>query len=114
MLDNTDDLAAIIVSPPPALRVFSSLTDLDSHPLIQTAENGKPLADAKGEHLYSASFLEWFSAEAMRSYGDTIPSIIPGVRNVTIKQPVGVVGVITPWNVSWNSVKNVRDDGNGS
>lgn len=62
------------------------------------AENGKPLADAKGEQAYSASFLEWFAAEAMRNYGDTIPSTIPGLRNVTIKQPVGVVGVITPWN----------------
>lgn len=71
--------------------------------VLQTAENGKPLPDARGEHLYSSSFLEWFSAEAMRNYGDTIPSTIPGLRNVTIKQPVGVVGVITPWNVSFGS-----------
>jgi succinate-semialdehyde dehydrogenase/glutarate-semialdehyde dehydrogenase len=63
-----------------------------------TLENGKPLADATTEHKYSASFLEWFSAEAVRTYGDVIPSTIPGARNLVIKQPVGVVGIITPWN----------------
>ncbi|KAK1923343.1 succinate-semialdehyde dehydrogenase [Papiliotrema laurentii] len=63
-----------------------------------TLENGKPLADARGEQTYSASFIEWFAAEAMRAYGDHIPATIDGVRNVTIKQPIGVVGIITPWN----------------
>lgn len=63
-----------------------------------TWENGKPLADAKGEAAYAASFLEWFSEEAPRIHGDTIGASVPGNRVVTIKQPVGVCGLITPWN----------------
>ncbi|ERF71679.1 Succinate-semialdehyde dehydrogenase [Endocarpon pusillum Z07020] len=63
-----------------------------------TWENGKPLADAKGEATYAASFLEWFSEEAPRTYGDTIGASVPGNRVLTIKQPVGVCGLITPWN----------------
>ena len=63
-----------------------------------TWENGKPLADAKGEVTYAASFLEWFSEEAPRVYGDTIPASAPGNRVWTIKEPVGVCGLITPWN----------------
>ncbi|KAE8440954.1 hypothetical protein EG329_006168 [Mollisiaceae sp. DMI_Dod_QoI] len=63
-----------------------------------TWENGKPLADAKGEAAYAASFFEWFSEEAPRVYGDTIPASIAGNRVVTIKEPVGVCGLITPWN----------------
>jgi succinate-semialdehyde dehydrogenase/glutarate-semialdehyde dehydrogenase len=63
-----------------------------------TLENGKPLADATTEHKYSASFMEWFGAEALRTNGDVIPSTIPGLRNIVIKQPIGVVGIITPWN----------------
>jgi succinate-semialdehyde dehydrogenase / glutarate-semialdehyde dehydrogenase len=63
-----------------------------------TWENGKPLADAKGEVAYAASFLEWFSEEAPRAYGDTIGASVPGNRVLTIKQPVGVCGLITPWN----------------
>ncbi|BEJ15017.1 hypothetical protein CspHIS471_0407840 [Cutaneotrichosporon sp. HIS471] len=63
-----------------------------------TLENGKPLADATTEHKYSASFMEWFAAEAVRTNGDVIPSTIPGLRNMVIKQPIGVVGIITPWN----------------
>lgn len=65
---------------------------------IMTAEQGKPLAEAKGEIAYGASFVEWFSEEAKRSYGDVIPNHAPGKRIVVIKQPVGVVGAITPWN----------------
>jgi succinate-semialdehyde dehydrogenase/glutarate-semialdehyde dehydrogenase len=61
-----------------------------------TWENGKPFADAKGEASYAASFLEWFSEEAPRAYGDTIPASIPGNRVVTYKEPVGVCGLITP------------------
>ncbi|KAK0618178.1 succinate-semialdehyde dehydrogenase [Bombardia bombarda] len=61
-------------------------------------ENGKPVADARGEMAYAASFLEWFSEEAPRIYGDTIPSSIPGNRVVTLKEPVGVCALITPWN----------------
>ncbi|KYK54701.1 succinate semialdehyde dehydrogenase [Drechmeria coniospora] len=63
-----------------------------------TWENGKPFADAKGEAAYAASFFEWFGEEAPRSYGDTIPATIPGNRVWTIKEPVGVCGLITPWN----------------
>ncbi|KAL7620361.1 succinate semialdehyde dehydrogenase NADP+ linked [Parahypoxylon ruwenzoriense] len=63
-----------------------------------TWENGKPLADAKGEVNYAASFFEWFSEEAPRVYGDSIPATVPSNRVITIKQPVGVCGLITPWN----------------
>ncbi|KAI1175580.1 Aldehyde/histidinol dehydrogenase [Nemania sp. FL0916] len=63
-----------------------------------TLENGKPFADAKGEVNYAASFFEWFSEEAPRAYGDSIPATVPGNRVVTLKQPVGVCGLITPWN----------------
>lgn len=75
MVDNAEDLATLI-----------------------TWENGKPLADAKGEVNYAASFFEWFSEEAPRIYGDTIPASVPGNRIMTLKQPVGVCGLITPWN----------------
>ncbi|RDW75889.1 ALDH-like protein [Coleophoma crateriformis] len=63
-----------------------------------TWENGKPFADAKGEATYAANFFEWFSEEAPRLYGDTIPASVPGNRVVTIKEPIGVCGLITPWN----------------
>ncbi len=65
---------------------------------ILTAEMGKPIAEARGEIAYGASYLEWFAEEAKRIYGDTIPGPAPDKRIVTIKQPVGVVGCITPWN----------------
>ncbi|KAI4199087.1 MAG: hypothetical protein LQ350_004842 [Teloschistes chrysophthalmus] len=63
-----------------------------------TWENGKPFNDAKGEAAYAASFFEWFSEEAPRTDGDTIPATVPGNRVFTIKEPVGVCGLITPWN----------------
>jgi len=75
MVANVDDLGAII-----------------------TAEMGKPLAEAKGEILYGASYVEWFAEEAKRIYGETIPGHQRDKRIVVIKQPVGVVGAITPWN----------------
>lgn len=75
MMANADDLATLI-----------------------TWENGKPMADAKGEVNYAAGFYEWFSEEAPRAYGDTIPATVPGNRVWTIKEPVGVCGLITPWN----------------
>jgi succinate-semialdehyde dehydrogenase/glutarate-semialdehyde dehydrogenase len=75
MLDNTDDLAAIM-----------------------TAEQGKPLAEAKGEIAYAASFIEWFAEEAKRVYGDTIPPNAHGRRILVTKQPIGVFAAITPWN----------------
>ena len=73
MMDNAEDLAKII-----------------------TWENGKPLADAKGEISYAASFFEWFAEEAPRTMGETVPASVPGNRIFTIKEPVGVCGLITP------------------
>lgn len=75
MVDNSEDIAKLI-----------------------TLENGKPLGDAKGEAAYAAGFFEWFSEEAPRSEGDTIPASVAGNRVFTIKEPVGVCGLITPWN----------------
>ena len=65
---------------------------------IMTAEQGKPLAEARGEVGYAASFIEWFAEEAKRIYGDTINHPLPGKRIVVLKQPIGVVASITPWN----------------
>ncbi len=65
---------------------------------IMTAEQGKPLAESRGEIGYGASFIEFFAEEARRVYGETIPSPWPNARLVVIKQPVGVVAAITPWN----------------
>ncbi|TPE52518.1 NAD-dependent succinate-semialdehyde dehydrogenase [Amaricoccus solimangrovi] len=75
MIENADDLAAIL-----------------------TAEMGKPLAEAKGEILYGASFIEWFGEEGKRVYGETIPGHQPDKRIVVLKQPIGVATSITPWN----------------
>jgi len=65
---------------------------------IMTAEQGKPLTESRGEIVYGASFIEFFAEEARRIYGETIPSPWPNARMVVIKQPVGVVAAITPWN----------------
>ncbi len=65
---------------------------------IMTAEQGKPLAEAKGEVGYGASFLEWFAEEARRIYGETIPTTDNNKRFLVIKQPIGVCAAITPWN----------------
>jgi succinate-semialdehyde dehydrogenase/glutarate-semialdehyde dehydrogenase len=65
---------------------------------IMTAEQGKPLAEAKGEVGYGASFLEWFAEEARRIYGETIPTTDNNKRYLVIKQPIGVCAAITPWN----------------
>ncbi|KZW04174.1 succinic semialdehyde dehydrogenase [Exidia glandulosa HHB12029] len=75
MMENNEDLARII-----------------------TLENGKVLAEAKGENTYSASFLEWFAEEAVRAYGEVIPAPMTNLRSVVVKQPVGVCGILTPWN----------------
>jgi len=66
--------------------------------IIMTAEQGKPLAEARGEIAYGANYIEWFSEEGKRIYGDTIPEPSKDKRIVCIKQPVGVVACITPWN----------------
>jgi succinate-semialdehyde dehydrogenase/glutarate-semialdehyde dehydrogenase len=65
---------------------------------LMTLEQGKPLAEAKGEVMYGASFVEWFAEEAKRVYGDVIPSPFNDRRYVIVKQPIGVVAAITPWN----------------
>ena len=65
---------------------------------LMTLEQGKPLAEARGEVVYGASFIEWFAEEAKRVYGDTIPQHQADKRIVVVKQPVGVVAAITPWN----------------
>jgi succinate-semialdehyde dehydrogenase/glutarate-semialdehyde dehydrogenase len=75
MLAHTDDLAAIM-----------------------TAEQGKPLAESKGEIAYAASFIEWFAEEGKRIYGDTIPQNAKGRRILVMKEPIGVFAAITPWN----------------
>lgn len=75
ILDNADDLAALI-----------------------TAEGGKPLAEAKGETIYGASFVEWFAEEGKRTYGESIPSPASTTRLLVVKQPIGVCAAITPWN----------------
>lgn len=75
LIENADDLATIL-----------------------TAEMGKPWAEARGEILYGASFIEWFAEEAKRTYGDVIPGHQRDKRIMVLKQPVGVVGSITPWN----------------
>ena len=66
--------------------------------VLMTAEQGKPLAESKGEIAYAASFVEWFAEEAKRVYGDVIPGHQADKRIVVIKQPIGVVASITPWN----------------
>ncbi|NIP18708.1 MAG: succinate-semialdehyde dehydrogenase, partial [Xanthomonadales bacterium] len=75
MVENKDDLAALM-----------------------TAEQGKPLFESAGEVMYGASFIEWFAEEGKRVYGDVIPTHLPDRRIVVIKQPVGVVAAVTPWN----------------
>jgi succinate-semialdehyde dehydrogenase/glutarate-semialdehyde dehydrogenase len=75
MLENTNDLATIM-----------------------TAEQGKPLAESKGEIAYAASFIEWFAEEGKRIYGDTIPHNAKGRRILVLKEPIGVFAAITPWN----------------
>ena len=82
------------------LRKLNDLMLANAHDLalIMTSEQGKPLAEAKGEIAYAASFIEWFAEEARRVYGDTIPATSADKRIVAIKQPVGTTAAITPWN----------------
>ena len=74
------------------------LANLDDLAVIMTAEQGKPLAESKGEIAYAASFIEWFAEEGKRLYGDIIPGHQPDKRILVLRQPVGVVAAITPWN----------------
>ena len=74
------------------------LANQDDLALLMTTEQGKPLAEAKGEIAYAASFIEWFAEEGKRIYGDVIPQHQPDKRLIVIKQAIGVCGLITPWN----------------
>ncbi len=74
------------------------LENADDLALMMTSEQGKPLAEAKGEVAYAAAFFEWFAEEGKRIYGDTIPQHQPDKRILVIKEPVGVCAAITPWN----------------
>jgi succinate-semialdehyde dehydrogenase / glutarate-semialdehyde dehydrogenase len=74
------------------------LANVEDLAKLMTAEQGKPLAESKGEIAYAASFIEWFAEEAKRVYGDTIPSPWTDRRIVVIKEPIGVCAAITPWN----------------
>jgi succinate-semialdehyde dehydrogenase/glutarate-semialdehyde dehydrogenase len=74
------------------------IANVDDLGELLTTEQGKPLAEAKGEIRYGASYIEWFAEEARRIYGDIIPGHNADKRILVIKQPVGVVGIITPWN----------------
>ena len=75
------------------------LANTDDLAIIMTAEQGKPLAESKGEIAYAASFIEWFAEEGKRVYGDTIPQNAKGRRIIVTKEPIGVFAAITPWNV---------------
>jgi succinate-semialdehyde dehydrogenase / glutarate-semialdehyde dehydrogenase len=74
------------------------MADLDRLGRLISLEGGKPVAEAKGEAAYGASFMEWFGEEAKRAYGRTIPTTTMTRRYVTIKQPIGVCAAVTPWN----------------
>ena len=74
------------------------LANADDLAALLTAEQGKPLAEARGEIIYGANYIEWFAEEAKRRYGDVIPEPSADKRILAIKQPVGVVAAITPWN----------------
>lgn len=74
------------------------MANQDDLAVIMTAEQGKPLAESKGEISYAASFIEWFAEEGKRVYGDTIPGHTADKRIVVIKEPIGVCAAITPWN----------------
>ena len=82
------------------LRRWADLMMTHQEDLAQllTAEQGKPLSESRGEVAYAASFLEWFAEEGKRAYGDIIPSHKPDARILVLKEPVGVVAAITPWN----------------
>lgn len=74
------------------------MANQDDLAVIMTAEQGKPLAESKGEIAYAASFIEWFAEEGKRVYGDTIPGHAADKRIIVIKEPIGVCAAITPWN----------------
>lgn len=112
---SASDVSAIVEKAQAALPAWSKRTGKDRAAVLKrwndlilenqeelaqiiTAECGKPLAEARGEVAYGASFVEWFAEEGKRTYGDVIPTHNPASRIVVMKQPVGVVAAITPWN----------------
>lgn len=74
------------------------IADTEALAQLMTAEQGKPLTESRGEVAYGASFIEWFAEEGKRAYGRTIPTTMAGKRYLTIKQPIGVIAAIAPWN----------------
>ena len=83
----------------PLRRLFELMMQhQDDLAVIMTAEQGKPLAESRGEIAYAASFIEWFAEEGKRVYGDVIPQHMPGRRLIVTKEPIGVFAAITPWN----------------
>ena len=74
------------------------IAETESLAQLMTSEQGKPLAEARGEVAYGAAFVEWFAEEGKRAYGKTIPTTMGSKRYITIKQPIGVVAAIAPWN----------------
>ena len=74
------------------------MANQDDLATLMTLEQGKPFAEARGEVAYGAAFIEWFAEEGKRTYGDTIPTHARDKRIVVVKEPIGVVGCITPWN----------------
>ncbi|WP_339706303.1 NAD-dependent succinate-semialdehyde dehydrogenase [uncultured Sphingosinicella sp.] len=112
---NGDDMRAAIASAKAAFPAWSARTAKERGAILRrwhglvvdqadvlaeilTLEQGKPLAEARGEILFGANFIEWFAEEAKRVYGDIVPAHAPDKRCLVLKQPVGVVGAITPWN----------------
>lgn len=110
-----DDMRAAIAKAKSAFPAWSALTAKERGAILRrwhglvvenadvlaeilTLEQGKPLAEARGEILFGANFIEWFAEEAKRVYGDIVPAHAPDKRCLVLKQPVGVVGAITPWN----------------
>ncbi len=80
-------------------RWFDLITEAaDDLGALLTAEQGKPLAEARGEIHYGAGFIEWFAEESKRAYGEVIPTNVPGRQLTTLRQPIGVCAAITPWN----------------
>lgn len=74
------------------------LDNLEDLARLMSREQGKPLTEARGEVAYSAAYVDWFAEEAVRTYGDVIPSALPGSQQIAVMEPVGVVAAITPWN----------------
>lgn len=89
---NVKERAAVL------LKVRDGLLQKNTLATILSRENGKPLGEAEGEVGFAASFFEWFAEESRRQYGETIPSAVPSKRMITVRQPVGVAALITPWN----------------